>query len=173
MTLTERALKFAVSQVGVRELGRNRGPRVDEYIRAAGLDPERGSYPWCACFVRWCFLRAFDEMADEGIRGTFTVPPKTGSVHKLWKTAPLRCRTSQPMPGHVFLIDHGAGTGHCGFVSDVTGTHILTVEGNTGPGGTREGDGVYARNRRLTEINLGYLNFDVEHDAAPAPRPNA
>src|SRR5262245_32730441 len=35
-------------QQHVREvpLGSNRGPRVDQYLRAAGIDPTTGSYPW-------------------------------------------------------------------------------------------------------------------------------
>src|SRR5262249_23980333 len=39
--LTKAAIEFAGSQVGIREdpLGSNRGPEVDEYLRAVGLNP--------------------------------------------------------------------------------------------------------------------------------------
>jgi hypothetical protein len=38
------------------------------------------------------------------------------------------------------------------------GATLSTVEGNTDPGGSREGDGVYQRTRRIDEIEL-YLDF--------------
>ena len=40
------ALDFAASQIGVREvpLGSNRGPQVDKYLSATGLDPIASSY---------------------------------------------------------------------------------------------------------------------------------
>ncbi len=38
--------------------GSNRGPRVDQYVTAVGLDPSDGSFAWCAAFVYWCFQQA-------------------------------------------------------------------------------------------------------------------
>lgn len=152
--LLTRVLEVASLEVGIRELGRNRGPRVDQYIRAAGLDPERGSYPWCVCFIQWCFQQAAKDL------GTESPLPRTASVHKLWAAAPA-CRTVRPYPGRIFLLDHGAGTGHAGLVEAVTGTHAVTVEGNTSADGAREGDGVFRRVRRFdgNERLLGFLDF--------------
>ena len=60
----------------------------------------------------------------------------------------------------MFVIDHGHGLGHVGFVVELDPTDMLvTCEGNTNPGGSREGDGVYRRTRRREEINRGYLRI--------------
>ncbi|MGH7391749.1 MAG: peptidoglycan-binding domain-containing protein, partial [Candidatus Rokuibacteriota bacterium] len=55
-----KAIGIAAAEVGVLEQppGSNRGPRVDQYLRAVGLDPAGGSFAWCAAFVYWCFDQA-------------------------------------------------------------------------------------------------------------------
>ena len=55
--LAAAALDAARGEIGVREVppGSNRGPKVDVYLRAVGLDPAAGCYAWCAAFVYWCF----------------------------------------------------------------------------------------------------------------------
>lgn len=154
--LVARALEIAVGEIGVRELGRNRGERVDAYIRSVGLDPTKGSYPWCVCFAQWCFRKAAQEF------GVLSPLPRTAGVHRLWRESSLRYRSAVPEPGALFLVDHGHGVGHVGFVEHVdVGTPGLIVEisGNTAPDGGREGDGVYRRHRELTAVNLGYLDF--------------
>jgi hypothetical protein len=48
--------RIYTSELGVREkTGHNDGPRVEQYLRAAGL--KKGA-PWCAAFVCWVFDRA-------------------------------------------------------------------------------------------------------------------
>ena len=58
--LISEALVIASSQIGVKEqpLGSNRGPQVDQYLESVGLNPEEGSFPWCAAFLYWCFDHA-------------------------------------------------------------------------------------------------------------------
>ena len=154
--LLARALDVAGSQVGTREVGRNRGPRVDEYIKACGLDPERGPYPWCVCFLQWVFREAAASL------DMASPLPCTASVIHLWGRTPEALRTKAPESGHIFCINKGEGLGHAGLVVDVyqgAPAILITIEGNTSPLGTREGDGVYRRSRRLDEINLGFLDF--------------
>ena len=156
MTLPERALEIALAEAkrGVREHGHNAGADVERYLAAVNLPP--GS-SWCASFVVWAFQQAG---ADLGVL-VQCVPP-TGGVLKLWERAPSWARVPRPVPGAVFIVDHGKGLGHTGFVSEVIDDHIIrTCEGNTNPGGSREGDGVYVRTRRVDEINVGYLLFDL------------
>src|SRR5262245_2416820 len=54
------ALSFASGEIGTLEkpIGSNRGPRVDQYLRSVGLNPEQGSFPWCAAFLYFCFQEA-------------------------------------------------------------------------------------------------------------------
>jgi hypothetical protein len=160
------ALGTAVSQLGVMEvpLGSNRGPMVDQYLRAAGAAP--GNY-WCMAFVYWCFAQA---ASATGIANPF---PKTAGCLDAW----ARVRKSQPSrivsraaafadpslvrPGQVFILDHGGGLGHTGFVRQSFGGPFRTVEGNSNPTGSRNGLGVYELNRRkIADPSLkGFIDF--------------
>jgi lysozyme family protein len=144
--------------------GSNRGPRVDEYLRAAGLDPTRGSYAWCASFVVWCFERAARAL------GLASPVPRTAGVHDMWQKAgragfrriPCEVAVADPgqlRPGHVFFIDTGRGHGHVGLVAGCEGGTIATIEGNTNELGGREGIGVFARTRPVRQATLGFVEF--------------
>lgn len=160
--LLREAVSVAREYVGIREAGgRNRGPTVDVFLRAVGLDPTRGSYPWCAAFVHFVFMTAARRLGIEN------PCPRTASVMKLWGKAAW-ARTEAISPGCVFIMDKGGGRGHTGIVVDtIAGTPgaVLTVEGNTNMLGHRDGDGVYARQRALFEIR-GYLDLSKSR---PAP----
>ncbi len=152
----------------VREvpLGSNRGPRIDQYLRATGIDPGAGSYPWCASFIVWCFDAAAREL------GLASPVPRTAGVHDMWQKAG---RTgfrriahevaigdpSQVQPGHVFFIDAGGGHGHTGLVVGRSGNDFQTIEGNTNELGGREGIGVFARARPVRQATLGFVEFTV------------
>jgi hypothetical protein len=62
-------------------------------------------------------------------------------------------------PGMVFIMDHGRGLGHTGFIEAVDGGFVSTIEGNTDASMTREGGGVYRLRRKLAEINKGYIDY--------------
>ena len=60
-----RALEIAEKEVGVREepLGSNWGPRVSDYLEAAGwLKPA----PWCMAFVVWAYRKAGRPLTHPG-----------------------------------------------------------------------------------------------------------
>ena len=60
----------------------------------------------------------------------------------------------------IFHIDTGGRTGHAGFVVDVVGGKLVTIEGNTNDDGSREGIGVFNRtSRRISSISLGFVAF--------------
>ena len=50
--LADLALQIAQGQLGQSEqpMGSNRGPMVNEYLKAVGLNP---GYAWCQAFVYW------------------------------------------------------------------------------------------------------------------------
>lgn len=164
--LTEAVLAIAAGQIGVRELGRNRGPRVEEYQRAAGAHP---GDPWCASFVVWCFLRAGEET------GMSCPLPITPGAMKLWRKSDPWMHWNMPSAGSIFVLDHGGGLGHCGLVEAFTPDgRLLTIEGNTGPGITvaakdREGDGVYRRHdRTVSDPSLvGFVDVSRMPGAIP------
>jgi hypothetical protein len=157
----DKILDLATAEVGVREVTPNRGPRVDEYHRYAGRDPDTAD-SWCAQFVGWVIGHAEDEIVDAGGAPQPTLR-FSSSVLRMWEKNPAH-RVTDPRPGDVFFIDHGKGKGHCGFVvgPGFGDGVLLTIEGNTSVGGSRNGDGVYARSRGLAEINLGFLRPELD-----------
>lgn len=159
-SLITAVLRMAKAQVGIREVGRNRGERVEEYLAVAGAGPGE---PWCAAFVSWCFALGAAEL---GVPNPMRLTP--GAL-KIWRQSPPWLRSSWPTPGSIFVIDHGGGHGHCGLVESFTEGDlvIITIEGNTGPKGGREGDGVYRRARPIAEINLGYVDYGRERGEEP------
>ncbi len=151
MSARDEALRIAVTQVGVRETSRNSGPEVDAYLSSVGQPPGR---PWCAAFVHWCF-----DVGAASVNLGNPCPHTAGAL-RLWALSPAKAQHEEPEPGDVFVIDHGHGLGHVGFVLAVGPTgHLDTIEGNTAPNGAREGDGVYQRTRQRDEINRGFLRL--------------
>jgi Domain of unknown function (DUF1906)/Putative peptidoglycan binding domain/CHAP domain len=159
-------IDIAASQIGVVEQphGSNRGPEVDTFIRTTGLDPTTGSFPWCVCFLYW----VFDQAAK--IKRTDNPLPKTAGVISLWnlgrRSEAEVIRKSEASaqtvkPGMIFALDLGGGKGHAGLVVELHGDHIVTIEGNTNPGGSSDGFGVFRREARTIApgVLLGYLDF--------------
>jgi hypothetical protein len=172
--LLAEVLRLATGELGVREQGgRNRGPRVETYLASVGAEPGK---PWCAAFVYWLFAEAAVHL---GYRNPLA---RTGGVLRHWHCAPLRAHLPAELvrrhpdklrAGAIFVIDHGEGRGHTGLVSGpCDGAGYPTIEGNTCPEGSRDGDGVYARRRLLDDRQLiGFLDYSglaqkiVEGDA--------
>ncbi|WP_400193132.1 peptidoglycan-binding protein [Hymenobacter sp. B81] len=169
--LLRTVLEIADDEVGVLEqpLYSNSGPRVNQYIKRAGQQP--GVF-WCMCFVYWCF----DEAAQRLNMANPCV--KTAGVLDHWQRAVkrgVRYITAQQAqqdpelvrPGQVFVIETtGAGaefrTGHTGLVEQVYGGKLVTVEGNTNAGGSRNGIGVFRRSaRKLNSINVGFIDYNL------------
>jgi hypothetical protein len=161
-------LSKAGSQVGVLEQPKNSnsGPEVDEYLRRAAvpLDLPAKDKPWCCAFVYWCF----DETASA--QGRPNPMMRTASCLGHWNGAAghgaRRITASKAVndpalvsPGMIFVIDHGSGRGHTGFVERVIAGFLHTIEGNTDASLTREGGGVYRLKRKLGEINKGFIDY--------------
>jgi peptidoglycan hydrolase-like protein with peptidoglycan-binding domain len=165
--LLEKALAIATSQIGVMEQppGSNRGPEVDEYVRRVGLNPAK-KHPWCVAFLFFCF----DEAAKSLGRGNPMI--KTAGVLDHWARAGAqgiprvtKAKAEQNpalvKPGQIFTIDTGGGFGHAGFVLEVVGGKLITVEGNTNDTGSRDGIGVFRRqSRKILSINKGFVDYN-------------
>lgn len=149
--ISPRILEIAGLEIGTREKGRNDGARVREYLASVGLPPGNS---WCAAFVYWCVREAT-------LRGgPMNRLPRTGGVLKMWERTPEHMKFTQAAPGRVFIMDKGKGLGHCGFVLSVELDWMRTIEGNTNGAGSREGDGVYQRERHVSEA-LGFIDLDA------------
>lgn len=162
--LAQAALRIAEKQVGVSEKppGSNMGEEVEDFLSCVGLG---GGNAWCAAFVYWCVDRAANEL------GRTNCLPKTGLVMGMWSgarkaglprvtAAEARAQPALVTSGMIFVMDHGGGHGHTGFVKSLSDGRLATVEGNSNDGGSREGTGVFGLTRRtLGSINAGFIGL--------------
>jgi len=166
--LVKAAIDFAVTQIGVRErpLGSNRGPEVDQYLRAVGLNPVGQSFAWCVAFTHFCYLKAAQSLGRENPH------IKTAGVLDHWnqagrKPGVVRITSSQALsdlglvkPGSLFILDLGGGFGHSGMVVETVSGRMVTIEGNTNDGGSRNGIGVFRREaRKINQVNKGFIDY--------------
>lgn len=123
VSLAEMAITVAreEAQRGVFESDNdNRGDRVDEYERLAGMKGQA----WCAMFVYWCYEQAAARM---GLKNP--MPRIFGAAQlELWATREKRV-VPAPAAGDILIKEHR----HAGLVSGPalsTGT-FPSIEGNT------------------------------------------
>jgi hypothetical protein len=167
-------------QSGIRESGgANRGPEVDDYARAVGLDPV-GAWPWCTDAM-YCVFREAARL--KGMTNPF---PKTAKAVSVWNLADKACRASNPKPGSVGVLDHGkAWASELGTRNRLTDNgHIVIanaavngdISGNTNLAGSREGN---AWGEHLWPdggdpaavhggIVIGWLDFDLAFQQPPS-----
>ena len=154
MTLQQKALETAITQIGVVEAPghTNRGKDVEKYLASVGLGP---GLPWCMAFVYWCYNQA---SIESGV-ASFLI--RTGGVMHQWneqqptKKINVSAAIKNPAiikPGAVFIMDFGKGTGHTGLVEKIVGDLVHTIEGNTNDEGSREGYEGCRRTRKLSAI---------------------
>ena len=158
--LSEEVIRIAQGEIGVSEdpPGSNKGPRVEEYLRAVDLGP---GYAWCCAFVFWCFMMACLKLNRPN---PFL---KTAGCMQLWKKSggviiKLKEALANPAllePGLVFIISRGDGKGHTGIVTGVQDGYILTIEGNTNNTHASEGVMVCALRRKISTISLGFIKY--------------
>jgi len=145
-------VKIAKAEVGVEEVnGSNCGPRVNEYKAATRL-PAKEAWPWCAAFVCWCVKQA---MGDG--KFTFERPTTAGAWDfENWSRAQDDSTSTKKPAGEdvkagdivVFRFSH---IGIAVSSPDADG-YIKTVEGNTDSAGSREGGGVFLKNRKISQV---------------------
>lgn len=150
MTLPQKALEIAITQIGEEEVprGSNWGVPVKDYLASVGI-----SFPasWCMAFIYWCFRNASVEL---------NVPNKavqTGGVLAAWNKGQMYAITD-PQAGDVFIMDFGHGLGHTGIIEAIDGDNLKTIEGNTNDTGSREGYEVCRKIRHKSKIK-GYLRY--------------
>lgn len=144
-------IQVAITQIGQEEVprGSNWGtkdkPAVIHYLDSVGID-----FPasWCMAFVYWCVNKAMP------------VNPliHTGGVLRQWNEINPKHKHATPLPGDIFIMDHGHGLGHTGFVESIEGDVIHTIEGNTNDTGSREGYEVCRRIRK-TNTCKGFIRL--------------
>jgi hypothetical protein len=165
----DRVLSIARAEVGVREVGQNGGKRISEYSAYTGI---KVPAPYCASFVSWCFgqagykeprtawspalFPAERQVEIATARAELVSVSRTAPRNDVNSTSSLRGRMTKQsqVRGLVFGIyfPELKRIGHCGFVEEVRGEWVQTIEGNTSPNGGREGIGVFRRLRHKKTI---------------------
>lgn len=152
--LGDELIKQAGNQLGVRErTGNNDGEAVEKYLASVGLGK---GYSWCMALVYWCAKEAAKKL------GLINPLKQTGGVLDEWHSG-RGTHLTAPEPGSVFIMDFGAGQGHTGIVTGVFADQDLihTIEGNTNDNGSREGIGVFRKNRKISDPKiLGYIRLE-------------
>jgi len=142
-----RVIETARKAIGTKEAtGRNDGPVVDEILDSVGLKGTRA--PWCAAFVVWVgdktFTRPFNPYPRTAWSPAMLYPPT-------WDRA-RRGTSLQPADVFGVWFNSMGRVAHTGLVEKSEGEWLLTIEGNTNGGGSRDGDGVYRRRRLATNV---------------------
>lgn len=140
-------IQIAILELGKEEIprGSNWGEHVQKYLHSVGID-----FPasWCMSFCYWC-------VQQSGIKNNLI---KTGGVLRQWNEVNPIYKSSSPRVGDIFIMDHGGGLGHCGFVESIEGELIHTIEGNTNDTGSREGYEVCRRYRKISACK-GFIHL--------------
>jgi hypothetical protein len=119
--------------------GSNAGQGVEAFLKLTGLGP---GHPWCAAFVAW---------VGHTLHGKAWPLPLTAACAALGEAArQKKLLMLKPQAGDIFLLYYPKlkRFAHTGFIlGRGTGGTWKTVEGNTGADGSREGWGVFERER--------------------------
>jgi hypothetical protein len=158
-------IRNALLAVGTQEEGENSGDKVEFYLSQC-KPPLSAGNPWCAAFVRAMMKTSATQLST-----TYdTVFPRSGYTPDwanyakqtgLWvPVASIKDESVIPRKGDIalFYFSQLGRIGHIGVVLDVQSKYMWTIEGNTSPEPEsdgvieRDGDGVYKKNRKWSEL---------------------
>ena len=158
--LDEQSVIVACGFEGVHEQGGdNRGPEVDMFIRAVGLEPPQ---PWCCGFICYCIQQAVQQLGLPHPQFQYGA-----SVYKLWNRN-QGLVIPAPVPNCVALRNEGVNSlghavGHALFVIGVNEDGSLhCISGNTNAAGSRNGDSVVIQDRPMSQFANGYGFLKIE-----------
>ncbi len=136
--------------IGIKEAtGNNDGKEVEKILATVGLGK---GFPWCAAAVKYGLLNAGIVSAKQINGMALSCENKKSFVYK------SRTWLRQLIHGDVFTIYYARlkRIGHTGFVDRIANKEygtVVTYEGNTNSGGSRDGDGFYVRIRQIASLH--------------------
>lgn len=162
ITIRTKLLDTLSSQLYVREAtGKNDGPEVERYLSFVG---QKQGAAWCAAFVSYN-LHAVGVTTPPNPRTAWS--PSFAYSYVIWSPAlEKQHRSKPPQPGDCFTL-YNSGlkrVAHVGFIVGEQNNYFITIEGNTGVSGSREGSGVHKYKRdkskvyAVTDYITPYLN---------------
>ena len=161
------ALGVAKGELGVREVGTNAGPKVDEYLSAAGVP---SGNPWCASFITWSLEKAGHKMPGGGWAAVQTWVRNA----EQGKNGLQIVSAADARPGDIVAYDWGGqndfgADGHIGFLdSTVQDGKFKALEGNNA-------DAVSSVDRNTNSGNVVFIrvNGDAPAGAGVPVQPGA
>jgi|CXWL01.1.fsa_nt_gi hypothetical protein len=127
------------------EGGNNKGFWVARFLHAVGLNP---GFAWCAAFVS--FVLALAGVVGGPKYGRAAVRNWEKWARENNRLFPMKRAVRGDLVGYA---DPKTGLGHIAICigPGLEPLILLTIEGNTNKKGSREGDGVYRKERRIFE----------------------
>lgn len=169
-TFISSVLSIAKKEIGYLEKATNE--QLSEKTTNAGynnytkywydVEPDLNGEPWCACFVSWCFMKAFGLSVAQQMfnHWPFVYCPTLAAMTTNY----------EPIVGSVILFYRDGEYVHTGIVSDVTDDTIVTIEGNTSGGSNiiDNGGGVcqktYKRSNLSSKTKYFMPNYDLANE---------
>ncbi len=150
--LRKKLVDTLTSQLYVREVtGNNDGVEVERYLNYVGFGKGNS---WCAAFASW-------NLNAVGV----TTPPNpksawAGNFAKtkdiIWSPALVKAHKIIKMPGagdcFTLYYSNMGRIGHVGFIVGFDGDYFITIEGNSGSSGSRDGEGVHKYKRAKMKV---------------------
>lgn len=142
-------LRIAEWQEGVVEMpsGSNKVKYNTAYY---GKAVSGRAFAWCLVFVWWVFREAGFNL--------YKTASCTAFVNRYRAFSPGQIVTGDYRPGDIVFFDFTGKrkkTEHCGIVTEVSGSIVTTIEGNTGTGNDANGGAVMRRVRSTGLITCG------------------
>lgn len=154
-------ISTAEQYVGIRETKTNSSKEIDQFLRYVGLNP---GYAWCMAYAQFTFNQA---CRSAGVKPTAL--HKGASVRTVFRQTRLKGkRLPSKFAGErgqmMCFMKPRTAFGHVAIVTQrLSDGKLRTIEGNTGPDGGRDGDGVYRKVRPIRGYpglrTEGFLRF--------------
>ena len=113
---------------------------------------KKNGYPWCDCFVDWCFVKAY---GVDNAKKLLCQPNKSlgaGCQYSMnYYKVKGQLKTTPKIGDQIFFKSSSGEISHTGLVYNVDKTYVYTIEGNTSSasGVVANGGGVFAKKYRL------------------------
>lgn len=136
----------AEAEIGVKEVGTNSGPRVNEYLASTKLGP---GFPWCAAFCHWTFRQCGTVLEPAREYAAAAKFAKVGAVFRKGELDRYISQQRISEDGDLFTLYYSSlgRVGHVGMIIGEDEDDVTTIEGNGSVSGSREGTTVVRRTR--------------------------
>lgn len=158
----EKILSIARAEIGTAEKGNSNQVKYNHAYYGSNVSGSQ--YPWCCAFVWWVFNQAgashifytnnaYDE--SHRLRHRTAYCPTLKNYHQ--SLGHNFGKNETPQPGDIVFFNWDGGTTpqHVGIVESVSGSNVITIEGNTSSSDNTNGGCVQRRTRQKSCI-VGY-----------------